>query len=68
MLENAAGRFLQIADDYTWLNPHLTLTVEWFGRSTSVAATDPSWPKWRPSDPTSAHWYQTKHLERLIAG
>jgi hypothetical protein len=31
-------------------------------------ATDPSWPKWRPSDPTSAHWYQPKHLERLIAG
>jgi hypothetical protein len=33
-----------------------------------VEATDPSWPKWRPSDPTSAHWYQPKHLERLIAG
>jgi hypothetical protein len=68
ILENAAGRFLQIADDYTWLNPHLKLTTEWFGRSKSIEATDPSWPKWRPSDPTSAHWYQPKHLERLIAG
>ena len=68
ILENAAGRFLQIADDYTWLNPHLTLTLEWFGRSTSIDATNPSWPKWRPSDPTSAHWYQPKHLGRLIAG
>jgi DNA topoisomerase VI subunit B len=68
ILEDAATRFLQIADDYTWLNPHLALTVAWFGRTTSVAATDPSWPKWRPSDPTSPHWYQPKHLERLIAG
>jgi hypothetical protein len=58
ILENAADRFLQIADDYTWLNPHLTLTAEWFGRSKRVEATTPSWPKWRPSDPTSAHWYQ----------
>jgi hypothetical protein len=46
----------------------LTLTTEWFGRSKNIEATDPSWPKWRPSDPTSAHWYQPKHLERLIAG
>ena len=38
------------------------------GRSTSIDATNPSWPKWRPSDPTSAHWYQPKHLGRLIAG
>jgi DNA topoisomerase VI subunit B len=68
ILESASDRFLQIADDYTWLNPHLTLTAEWFGRSTRVEATTPSWPKWRPSDPTSAHWYQRKHLERLIAG
>jgi hypothetical protein len=68
ILENAAGRFLQIADDYTWLNPHLALAVDWFGKARRVEATDPSWPKWRPSDPTSAHWYQPKHLERLIAG
>jgi DNA topoisomerase VI subunit B len=68
ILESASDRFLQIADDYTWLNPHLTLTLEWFGRSTSVEATNSSWPKWRPSDPTSAHWYEPKHLKRLIAG
>jgi hypothetical protein len=68
ILENASDRFLQIADDYTWLNPHLTLAVDWFGRSPRYSSTDPSWPKWRPSDPTSPHWYQPKHLERLIAG
>ena len=32
-----------------------------------IEATDPAWQKWRPSDPTSAHWYETKHLERLVA-
>ncbi len=31
-------------------------------------ATDPAWAKWKPSDPTSAHWYSPQHLERLIAG
>jgi hypothetical protein len=68
ILEDAADRFLQIADDYTWLNPHLTLTAGWFGRSISIEATTSSWPKWRPSDPTSAHWYEPEHLQRLIAG
>ena len=33
-----------------------------------IQATNPSWPKWRPSDPTSAHWYGPQRLERLIAG
>lgn len=31
ILTEARERFLQIADDYTWLNPHLTLTIKWFG-------------------------------------
>ena len=31
-----------------------------------VRATDPAWPKWKPSDPTSAHWYRPEHLARLI--
>ena len=44
------------------------MDVDWFGERKRVEATSPSWPKWRPSDPTSAHWYQPKHLERLIAG
>ena len=67
ILAEAEERFLQIADDYTWLNPHLALTVTWFGERSAVRATDPSWPKWRPSDPTCAHWYTPQHLERLIA-
>jgi len=67
-LASAKDRFLQLASDYTWLNPHLTLTVKWFGESVKVAATAPDWKKWTPRHPTSPHWYDEEHLERLIAG
>jgi hypothetical protein len=33
-----------------------------------VRPTNTEWSKWKPSDPTSPHWYQPQHLERLIAG
>jgi DNA topoisomerase VI subunit B len=68
ILQDAKERFLQIASDYTWLNPHVTMTVDWFGERTTMVATDPAWFKWKPSDPTSPHWYSVDHLERLIAG
>ncbi len=68
ILTDAKDRFLQIADDYTWLNPHLRLVINWFGDQRIIEATDPTWAKWGPSDPTSAHWYTPPHLERLIAG
>ena len=68
ILADAKDRFLQIADDYAWLNPHLRLEIDWFGDQRTIEATDPTWQKWGPSDPTSAHWYTPQHLERLIAG
>ena len=43
ILAGAEQRFLQIADDYTWLNPHLALTVTWFGERSAIRATDPAW-------------------------
>ncbi len=61
-------RFLQFADDYTWINPHMTLSTDWFGKVTTVQATAPDWKKWLPTDPTSPHWYTAERLERLIAG
>jgi hypothetical protein len=67
ILTDARERFLQLADDYTWLNPHLSLTVVWFGERCANHASDPQWQKWRPSDPTCPHWYTPQHLERLIA-
>jgi hypothetical protein len=67
ILAEAEARFLQIADDYTWLNPSLTLEMSWFGRAFRVAATQTTWEKWKPSDPTSPHWYDPERFERLIA-
>ncbi|MFV2063518.1 MAG: ATP-binding protein [Chloroflexota bacterium] len=67
MLDACRDRFLQVAADFTVLNPHLTLTVDWFGERSEVAATTPDWSKWKPSDPTSPHWYRPDHLERLVA-
>ncbi len=67
ILEEAKARFLQIADDFAWLNPHLSLSVGWGNERRSFKATDRAWRKWLPRDPTSPHWYKVEHLERLIA-
>ena len=67
MLEDTEERFLQIASDFAWLNPHLALAIRWDDATRSGAASDPAWQKWRPSDPTSAHWYDRARFERYIA-
>lgn len=72
ILDDAQEHFLRIAEDYTWINPHLTLGVKWNRNGCdpvqwTVPATDPTWRKWRPSDPTSPHWYDEARLTRLIA-
>ena len=72
ILDDAQADFLQVAEDYTWVNPHLTLTLKWDRGDCdpvqwTVPATDSAWRKWRPSDPTSSHWYDECRLARLIA-
>jgi DNA topoisomerase VI subunit B len=67
LLDRAGEQFLQIAEDYTWINPHLSLRVNWAGERREFKATNPTWPKWKPSDPTSAYWYSPQRLERLAA-
>ena len=58
-----------MAGDYTFLNPHLGLTVDWFGRRMiRVVAGEPGWRKWMPGNPTSAHWYTVERFERLVCG
>ncbi len=59
-------RIRQLASDFTFLNPHLTMTVDCFGDVETVDATDRDWQKWKPSSPTSPHWYERDHLERLL--
>jgi DNA topoisomerase VI subunit B len=65
-LEDCRERFLQIAADYAFLNPHLRLTLEWGRDRSEFTPTDPGWSKWRPSDPTSPHWYGPDEFKRLI--
>jgi len=51
---------------FAMFNPHLTLSVDWFGTKWTAKATDPTWRKWQPNHPTSPHWYKREHFERLI--
>jgi DNA topoisomerase VI subunit B len=55
-----------LAVGFTFLNPHVTLTLDTFGEVWRTEATDTTWQKWTPSSPTSPHWYEPEHLERLL--
>jgi hypothetical protein len=61
-----AQRFRTLVEGFAVFNPHATITLDWFGTRTTWKATDPAWTKWRPHQPTSAHWYEQRHLERLL--
>jgi DNA topoisomerase VI subunit B len=68
IVEDSKGRFLQLAESYAWLNPHLTLRVSWNGESKiNIKASNPTWNKWLPSWPTSAHWYDPGRFRRYMA-
>ena len=42
--------------------------MDWYGeRAVDAAATEPDWRKWLPSDPTSAHFYDSARFVRLLA-
>jgi hypothetical protein len=61
-------RFRELVEAYAWLNPHLTLRGIFFGAEfVNAAATKPDWDKWRPRNPTSAHWYDEARLQRYLA-
>ena len=52
----------------SWFNPHLTLRGILFGREfVNATATKPDWEKWRPRNPTCAHWYDEARLQRYLA-
>src|SRR5262245_15092686 len=59
-------RFRALVEGFAVFNPHATFVLSWFGKKTTWRATDPGWTKWKPCHPTSAHWYELPHLERLI--
>jgi DNA topoisomerase VI subunit B len=61
-------QFKSLAASYAWVNPHLTLRGTFNGDVfVDVAATDPAWKKWKPRNPTSAHWYTETRLQRYLA-
>jgi hypothetical protein len=67
-LQHAQDAFLRLADGYTWFNPHLSLRVTWDDKEViAIGASNPAWQKWRPRDPTSAHWYDETRLQRYMA-
>ena len=68
LLDGNRDRFLELAESYAWLNPHLTLNVSWNGEQViDIKASNPAWRKWLPTWPTSAHWYDKSSLRRYMA-
>jgi DNA topoisomerase VI subunit B len=61
-----SDQFQMIVEGFAVFNPHATITLDWFGKKTTWDATDSKWRKWKPHQPTSPHWYETPHMERLI--
>jgi DNA topoisomerase VI subunit B len=59
-LYHAAGDLIL---GYAMLNPHATF----ISQDQTIEATDPAWEKWKPSNPTSAYWYDSDSLKNLIA-
>lgn len=54
----------ELVEGYAAFNPHATFRLG----ETTFEATDTHWQKWKPSDPTSPHWYTSETLRDLIAG
>jgi DNA topoisomerase VI subunit B len=68
IVEYGKSHFLQLAESYAWLNPHLSLRLSWNGESKiNIKASNPTWAKWLPSWPTSAHWYDPSRFRRYMA-
>jgi DNA topoisomerase VI subunit B len=68
LLNYVKDKFKNLIEAYGWFNPHLTLRGIWFGREfINVKATNPTWEKWRPRNPTSPHWYDESRLQRYLA-
>jgi DNA topoisomerase VI subunit B len=68
IIEYSKERFLNLAESFAWLNPHLTIRVSWNGEvKIDIKASNPMWTKWLPSWPTSPHWYDKSRFRRYMA-
>jgi DNA topoisomerase VI subunit B len=68
LLEYAESQVKRLVRAYVWFNPHASVRGTWFGQEfINEKATNPNWEKWRPRNPTSAHWYDEARLQRYLA-
>jgi DNA topoisomerase VI subunit B len=68
LVENSEPDFLNLAESYAWINPHLSLRVMWNGETkVEIDASNPKWTKWLPSWPTCVHWYDASRFRRYMA-
>jgi hypothetical protein len=51
---------------FSIFNPHASIRLELMGEQSRFKPTDRAWHKWKPNQPTSAHWYEQRHFARLI--
>jgi len=55
---------------YALFNPHATLALHALQEDgvehTTWEASDPTWRKWVPSQPTSPHWYTPERFAQLL--
>jgi len=53
----------ELVEGFAAFNPHATFRLG----DTTFEPSNPGWRKWKPSDPTSPHWYSPETLRDLIA-
>jgi hypothetical protein len=62
----AMSPVLRLIEGFALFNPHAKFTLNWFKKKFTWTPTNTTWNKWKPNRPTSAHWYELSHFERLI--
>lgn len=67
LADGIAAECWHMVHGFAVFNPHATIRVDWFGMESEWPATNTEWDKWRPDKPTSPHWYEQSHIERLVA-
>jgi DNA topoisomerase VI subunit B len=65
--DEVKDRLRDLVTGFAVFNPHATIRLSLMGEQSIFKATNRGWEKWKPNYPTSAHWYEVRHLERLIA-
>jgi DNA topoisomerase VI subunit B len=59
--------FVPLVEGYSLFNPHATIAFTNGTRTHAFMRSTDTWTKWRPSDPTSPHWYTVEQFRSLIA-